>query len=60
MEIINLNFFKSEIDDENDLETTEDDDHISDNGKEKHNTQEGLNAITKRKLLERIRKLKGA
>ncbi len=50
----------SEIDDENDLESVKNDDHISDNGAEKHDTQEGLNAITKRKLLERIRKLKGA
>lgn len=49
----------SEVDDDNDLETTEDTDHISDSGTLEQEEQKGLDAIKKRRLLERIKKLKG-
>lgn len=48
-----------EVDNENDLETTKDDDHISDQGKATLEKRDGLSVIRKRMLLERMRKLKG-
>lgn len=48
-----------EIDSENDLETTKNDDHISDEFSKDEKVKEGLSVIRKRQLVERIRKLKG-
>ena len=49
----------SEVDDDNDIEETKEQDHISDSGGVKHEAQSSLSAIKRRKILARLKKLKG-